>query len=204
MIYLVRHGQTDWNKQGRVQGVQDIPLNMNGIKQAMDNRDLYKGHHFTHVFTSPLQRAEKTAKIITSKAKVDHFEVADELIEYDFGLRDGTTIEEDARELEANSRRAHPVDYHEEDEEHFVKRIAKILIEAGMKEGNVMLVTHGAVISTILQMLLPKNQDQYIFLENNSVCCIDNKMTEDGNLVLTFNGANINPEELEKLLSEND
>ncbi len=204
MIYLVRHGETNWNKEGRVQGIQDIPLNMNGIKQAMDKRGLYKDHHFTHVYTSPLKRAKKTAEIITSKSKVDNFIETDDLIEYDFGLRDGTTLEEDAAELQKNAQRDVPVDYHEEDQEHFIQRVAKILVEAGQQEGNVMLVTHGAVISTILQMLLPQDLDHYIILENNSVSCIENEFNEDGNLVLTLVGANMKDEEIQKLLDEND
>lgn len=204
MIYLVRHGETNWNKEGRIQGVQDTPLNMTGIKQAMDQRDLYRGHHFTHVFTSPLQRAKKTAEILTAKAKVDNFEVKDELIEYDFGKRDGLTFEEDAKLIDQVNSGEIPDDLGEEDQEKFIRRLSKVLIEAGLNKGNIMLVSHGAVISTLVRMLLPNDPNEYIMLKNNSVCCIDNEVDENGNLKLSLAAIDCPPEELEKFLSNND
>lgn len=67
MIYIVRHGETDWNKEHRVQGHQDIPLNEQGIKDAYVVKEKLKDINFDMVFSSPLQRAYETAKIITDK-----------------------------------------------------------------------------------------------------------------------------------------
>lgn len=66
MIYIVRHGQTDWNKERKIQGHQDIPLNEVGIHEAEIVRDELKDIKFDVVFSSPLQRAYKTAQIITN------------------------------------------------------------------------------------------------------------------------------------------
>ena len=63
-LYLVRHGQTDWNKLGLIQGDSDIPLNNEGIKQAKIVKTKIKDK-IDICFASPLKRAFQTAKIIT-------------------------------------------------------------------------------------------------------------------------------------------
>jgi Fructose-2,6-bisphosphatase len=65
-ILFVRHGQTDWNAQGRFQGSNDIPLNERGRGQArgLMQRLVHDKRHFEAVYTSPLTRAEETARII--------------------------------------------------------------------------------------------------------------------------------------------
>lgn len=64
MIYIVRHGETSWNVEGRNQGRTDIELNAIGIKQAEETAKKLKGKNFDMVFSSPLKRAYKTAQII--------------------------------------------------------------------------------------------------------------------------------------------
>ncbi len=67
-IWLTRHGQTDWNKERKMQGRTDIPLNGTGIAQAREMRtkltDAYPGLTFDAVYASPLGRAVTTAEII--------------------------------------------------------------------------------------------------------------------------------------------
>lgn len=64
MIYIVRHGQTDWNKVGKIQGHTDIELNKQGEEQALIVKEKLKNIKFDKVFSSPLKRALKTAQII--------------------------------------------------------------------------------------------------------------------------------------------
>jgi len=64
MIYIVRHGQTEYNVVGRYGGRIDVPLNENGINQAYELRDILKNIKFDYVFSSPLKRALETAEII--------------------------------------------------------------------------------------------------------------------------------------------
>lgn len=61
-LYLVRHGETDWNRQRKLQGHTDIPLNARGLQQAESLRELLSSHTPTHLFSSDLQRAQQTAQ----------------------------------------------------------------------------------------------------------------------------------------------
>lgn len=63
-IYFVRHGETDWNLQDRVQGHTDIPLNATGITQAIDLSQLLASVPFSAAFSSDLSRAQQTAELI--------------------------------------------------------------------------------------------------------------------------------------------
>lgn len=85
MIYVVRHGQTDVNKEGRIQGRNGLPLNEHGIKQAEDLRESLQHIMFDYVFSSPQERAVQTAEIATGmQADVDP-----RLNVYDLGEADG-------------------------------------------------------------------------------------------------------------------
>lgn len=63
---LVRHGQTDWNLQGRYQGQSDVSLNEKGLAQARMLAEELKAHHFAAVYASDLKRARETAQIIAT------------------------------------------------------------------------------------------------------------------------------------------
>ena len=63
-LYLVRHGQTDWNVAHLAQGRTDVPLNEIGIMQAKELRDKVRDMKFDACYSSPLERAMETAKIV--------------------------------------------------------------------------------------------------------------------------------------------
>lgn len=63
-LLLTRHGQTDWNVAGKIQGKTDIELNETGIKQAEETREKLLGEKIDLIISSPLKRARKTAEII--------------------------------------------------------------------------------------------------------------------------------------------
>jgi uncharacterized phosphatase len=65
MIYAVRHGQTDLNRDGRLQGRNGLPLNDKGRKQAERLREQLSGIKFDYVYSSPQKRALETAEIST-------------------------------------------------------------------------------------------------------------------------------------------
>ena len=63
-LILTRHGETDWNVDGRLIGQTDIPLNDNGRKQAQILKDKLSDINFDCCYSSPLKRAKETAEII--------------------------------------------------------------------------------------------------------------------------------------------
>ncbi len=63
-LYVVRHGQTDWNVEKKMQGSADIPLNEKGIEQAYETKNNLKGKKIDIIISSPLIRARQTADII--------------------------------------------------------------------------------------------------------------------------------------------
>lgn len=87
-IYFVRHGETDWNKERKLQGQIDIPLNEFGRKLAEDTAPFLKDIDFDMAFTSPLSRAKETAQIILGERNIPLVE--DERIrEMGFGSYEG-------------------------------------------------------------------------------------------------------------------
>ena len=63
-LCLIRHGQTDWNLEGRYQGQSDVPLNEKGLEQAKSLIGKLKGQTFASIYTSDLMRAQQTAEPI--------------------------------------------------------------------------------------------------------------------------------------------
>lgn len=98
-VYLVRHGQTDWNAEGRLQGSTDIPLNQAGREQALATASALSKvlPNSTTVVTSPLLRAHHTADALAKTLDV-RLEVDDRVRERSSGHWEGFTREErDAR-----------------------------------------------------------------------------------------------------------
>ena len=89
-IVLVRHGETDWNRDSRFQGHADIPLNEAGRGQARGLALELKGESFSAVYSSPLLRASETATILVARRGLD-IEPAAALMEVDVGSWSGLT-----------------------------------------------------------------------------------------------------------------
>lgn len=66
-LYVLRHGQTDYNKEGRFQGQNNIELNEEGIKQVKETAKILRNINFDKVYVSPLKRAIDTAKNCSSR-----------------------------------------------------------------------------------------------------------------------------------------
>ena len=70
LLYIVRHGETDWNKAGKVQGRTDIPLNERGRYLAEATAEGMKDVRIDFCYTSPLIRAKETAQIILGEREI--------------------------------------------------------------------------------------------------------------------------------------
>ncbi len=98
MLYLVRHGETDWNKLKRFQSRSEVPLNARGEAQAAAIRDELRGRGagFLAAYCSPLGRAKRTAEIILAGTATPLL-IEEGLIELEFGEFEGR-LESELRE----------------------------------------------------------------------------------------------------------
>lgn len=87
-IYIIRHGETDWNKARKVQGHADIPLNEYGRHLAEETAEGLKEVPFDLAYTSPLVRAKETAEIILKGRQIPLFEHQG-IMELGFGTYEG-------------------------------------------------------------------------------------------------------------------
>jgi len=87
-FYLVRHGQTDWNKEGRYQGQADTPLNAAGEAQARRLADYFDGISIDAIYSSDLQRTRRTAEVIGERLGMS-VRLDDRLREINHGVWEG-------------------------------------------------------------------------------------------------------------------
>jgi probable phosphoglycerate mutase len=88
---FIRHGQTDWNRDDRLQGSTDIPLNEAGRAQAHEAAGLLRGEGWQAIVSSPLVRARETAQIIASDLNIELGPSYPELLERDYGSLEGAS-----------------------------------------------------------------------------------------------------------------
>lgn len=88
-LVLVRHGQTEWSRDGRHTGRTDVPLTAEGEADAAGLASRLAGRSFGLVLTSPLTRAARTAELAGLSAEVD-----EDLLEWDYGPEEGRTTEQ--------------------------------------------------------------------------------------------------------------
>lgn len=100
-IYFVRHGQTDWNAQGRLQGQRDVPLNAEGLRQAGEAADRLRavagdGLDEADFVASPLARTRRTMEALRTRLDLDHqaYRLDERLKEISFGDWEGSTWSE--------------------------------------------------------------------------------------------------------------
>lgn len=103
-LYIVRHGETDWNKARKIQGQSDIPLNEFGRHLARETAKGLADVHFDLCFTSPLSRAKETAQIILDGRDVPIIEEP-RIEEMAFGEYEGKCCSSEGWELPEEFRR---------------------------------------------------------------------------------------------------
>ncbi|WRP04849.1 histidine phosphatase family protein [Rossellomorea aquimaris] len=145
-ICLVRHGQTEWNLLGKLQGQTDIPLNETGKLQAEECREFLKKSQWDVLITTSLMRARKTADIINESLELPIVEM-DHFKERHFGEGEGLSREE------RDERFPDFIFPNMESYEELIQRIQDGLkeIHAQFPGKKVLLVAHGAVISAVLR-----------------------------------------------------
>ena len=148
LLYLVRHGETDWNRARRIQGSTDIPLNDLGRAQAREAGGLLARRRFDAVVASPLSRAAETGAIIAVRLGLAPPELAPEVSERRYGDAEGLTGEQ----VEARFPPGTPVPGRES-RGALVGRVLPALATIAARYGDgasVVVATHGAVIRAVV------------------------------------------------------
>ena len=191
MIYIVRHGQTNWNTEGKYQGQTDIELNIEGVIQAEILCKELKDIDFDIVYSSPLKRAYQTAQIIYQGSIVT----------------DTRLMERFNGKLEGKYKKLYIVDFNDPSETRFNieslaafrKRIVSFWDDLIKTHGNrnVLVVTHGGVgiYSQCYFKGEPQNNDynQYMMkncdiiqieTSTNGSCCKTKRLSENGFIII--------------------
>jgi uncharacterized phosphatase len=144
----MRHGETDWNSIGRFQGREDIPLNQSGIKQVQRAANYFKKSKWDEIITSPLSRAKMSAEIIREEIglRVIHEEI--DFMERDLGKISGTQEEAERAFPDGNYEGMEPL---EKLEDRAISALMKWTKKFNGK--NIIIITHGATINSILTNL---------------------------------------------------
>ena len=190
LIYLTRHGQTDWNAEGRLQGQRDIPLNDVGRAQARGNGDalaalIGRAEGFDFV-TSPLGRTCETMEIVRERMGLDRsgYRTDDRLKEVNFGDWEGYTFDE------MNAGRDHDVAAEREADkwnflppgesaETYADLAARVRPWIESVSEPTVAVIHGGVIRTLFHLVggmpedeaahAPDPQDRILKIEGRSI-----------------------------------
>jgi uncharacterized phosphatase len=151
-LYLVRHGETDWNAQRRIQGSTDIPLNQVGRDQAASTGRLLARRQWDGVWSSPLSRAVETAQIISRAVGVRDVGTIDAIVERNYGEAEGLDWTEIDRLFPGDK----PVPGRETHESVAARVIPALLDLAGAHRAeSLIVVTHGGVIRSVLNSVQP-------------------------------------------------
>lgn len=195
-LYIIRHGQTDWNIEKKMQGTEDIPLNDTGRKQAVICAQALSSISFEAIYTSPLSRAAETAQIISDYKCHAPVIIEPGLIERDFGEGSGMSYEQ-LHSTYPEYPQVLPKGM--EAFELLSERIYSAVRSCAEKhpEKPILLVSHGASINAFLHQVSAGAYGTGVTWLKNT--CISKLVysADSGEFMLIFH--NLSPEEFEKL-----
>lgn len=176
---FIRHGQTDWNRDDKLQGSSDIPLNELGRRQASDAAALLADSGWQLVVSSPLLRARETAEIIAGELGIELGPSYPDFVERDYGPLEGTSS---SKTMARWPGRDYPG---AESLDSVVRRgLAGLAsVEADFADRDVVIVCHGTIIRYTLAALAGHPIDG---IRNGSISTVEH--VGHGWEVLTVNG----------------
>lgn len=197
-IYIIRHGETAWNAQRRIQGRSDVELNENGRRLAKVTAQALKDIPFDLAYTSPLKRAVETAQIIIRGRDIPIIPEPD-IIEMAFGVFEGEVMTEDNPRL-TDTGFLHfftaPDQYQApeggEDFSQVRTRTTRFLQTLAAREdlaGKTILVSsHGAAIKGMLSTLYPTEVKDFWHGGVHKNCAVSLVEAENGQMKLVEDG----------------
>lgn len=179
-LYIIRHGETDWNKQKKLQGQSDTELNEYGIELARITGEALKDIHFDYIYSSPLKRAYRTAELIRGERELPII-TDDRLKEIGFGINEGVRAElitQDFHYFFDAPEKYVPAEGGETYEQLCTRSrdfIDSVIVPLSLKEPDAaaLITAHGALNKSImiyLNHLQIKNMWDGVFQKN---CCVN-------------------------------
>lgn len=171
-LWLIRHGQTSWNAEGRIQGQMDSDLSELGLKQAAKLAERLKGETFDHVYSSDSKRAKQTGEIALPNAD---FVLDERLREIGFGRVEGKTHAELSEEESAwfEHFRQDPYNHRIPEGESWQEHIARLAdwMTGLPKEGRAIAFTHGGSVRAVIFSILgyPKRYEWNLSFHNTGI-----------------------------------
>jgi probable phosphoglycerate mutase len=157
-VYVARHGETDWNAEGRWQGHTDVPLNDRGRAQAKVLADALRDAGLAVLVTSDLSRAHETGRIVADRLAIHRHLIDPGLRERRFGVFEGLTREECAlhhpEPYRAWSKDPKKLPPGAELQHELVARIGRAMrgvVQAANDHGTPLVVTHGGALRALLR-----------------------------------------------------
>lgn len=184
LAHIVRHGQTEWNAQGRFQGCQDSALTETGINHAQKNGNHLRGEGIHTIFSSPLGRAVKTSEIIAEYTNA-RITTVEEFSEMNFGELEGRDKAEMEKVhtnffAEREKNPTHKLEMHFPGGENYLEVHNRIQIPvreilAAHPDGGFVIVGHESVNRMIRGVLLDLALEEAVLLKqkNNELVVID-------------------------------
>ncbi len=193
-LFIVRHGETDWNVEGRIQGWTDVPLNATGLAQARLLADrLGQESGYTALYGSPLRRAWETAEIIGQAVGLEPIPEP-RLKERCLGEMEGLNMPEIKERYPDLYRRWRSGNLHEpfpgeEQPEVFRGRVQGLLQELGSQrtDGRVILVTHGGTLGMIMATIMQLDLNRHFPFWFDNACINVIRYDERGPRVSALN-----------------
>ena len=164
-LILIRHGQTDMNKDQLYYGRLDVPINETGKEQAENTRKnlVELEIDYDKIYSSPMKRAYETAEIVNYKNL--EIEKDDELREMDFGIFEGLSYKEIIKkypeEMEKLKKDWKTYSYVTGENPFMLQKRALKFLEKIEKNKNNMVVTHWGIICTLLSFLFSSELEGY-------------------------------------------
>ena len=183
-IYFVRHGETIWNKEKKIQGRSDIPLNEYGKELGIITAEALKDIPFDIVYSSPLIRAKETAEILVKDRNLVIHE-DNRLVEMSFGKGEGESLPEIHAhpEMKLHNFIHNPGEYtppaggetFEELYDRCKNFMEEIIIPAEKKYNTMLIVGHGALIRGFIHNINNRpSKDFWIVTHKNCSVTIAN------------------------------
>ncbi|MFZ5354183.1 MAG: histidine phosphatase family protein [Bacillota bacterium] len=191
-VYLVRHGESEWNIHNKVQGKTDIELSKKGIKQAELLAERLEKENIEHIYTSDLKRAKKTAELIQRRIGIDPVEM-EIYREIGLGPWEGLTI----AEIKENYNEHYRI--YREEPASFILPGAETILEVAdrvcrgildivsrHKNSNILVVSHGVAIKSAVIKILDIDISKYnrFRIDNASITILSFSDVYSGGVVV--------------------